>query len=201
MAIRYDFYQSPDTMGTFRKRYHARPVHNSKVSEKRLVRDVSRQSGIPESGVIAVLSGLSATLVDHLSEGRTVKVPELGTFQISLRCPETRKPSDTRAKSIKVKSIHLRPEKELVKAVANEAKFVRTRWKVHSSEKSTLDDLTVLVRDYLAKNTFLNRRTLEALAHLTRATAIDRLHKLVEAGILQNISPNRQQPLYVLAEK
>ncbi len=197
MAIQYDFYQSPYTMGTQRKRYHARPVHFLNVSGEALVKEICNRGSLHTAEVKAVLTALNETLIDFLSKGYQVQVPGVGGFHISLSCTETRRPSDTRSKSIKVKNVTVRPEKDLVKQVASKATFVRTRWKVHSEEKQTLNDLIVLVKDFMSKNPYLRRADLERIGKLTRSTAINRLHELVEQGYLENASTDKHHPIYV----
>jgi len=201
MAIEYDFYQSPHTIGTTRKRYHARPVHFSNVSGDELVKNICNRGSLHLAEVKAVLTALNETLVDFLSKGHQVQVPGIGGFHISLSCPETRRPSDTRAASIKVKTVTVRPEKDFVKQVASKAKFVRTRWKVHSEERYSLNDLAVLVKAFLSNHPYLQRADLERIGELTRTTAVNRLRELVAQGYLKNISPDKHHPLYVWCDK
>ncbi len=197
MTIQYDFYQSPHTIGTTRKRYHARVVRARNVNGKDFVREVVRRTAFSVAEVTATLIAVNETLTDLLSQGHNVKVPGIGSFQISLSCPETRRPGDTRAGSIKVKTVHLRPEKALVSAVSNRATFVRARWKVHSNERLSLTDLARIVKEHLASHPYLRRADLEQLAGLTRTTAVNRLREMVAQGYIENVSSDRHHPLYV----
>ena len=98
MAIKFEFYESPNTIGTRKKRYHARVVNWQRINTDYLAREIQYGSSLTVADIKATIISLSEKLAYYLKDGARVHIEGIGYFHISLTCPETRTPSSTRAK-------------------------------------------------------------------------------------------------------
>lgn len=199
MAFQYDLHENPNPYGNNKKRYHARPASNGTMSAEQLIEHMSKHNGLSKAVNSSILMTLHEVLVERLSEGENINIPGLGNLQATLSCPETRTPNATRAGSIKIKSVKLKAEKELIKEVTRKAKFVRTRFKTHSLKYGD-EELISLIITYFNDHDFITRRTLENEFGLQPRTANNKLKQLVKDSILKNVSPDIHHPMYVLTE-
>ena len=135
MAIKFEFYRTPDTEGTSKKRYYARVVNFRHVSTDALASSIQQRCTLTEADVHAVLVSLGQELAWHLKEGERVHVEGLGYFQVTLKCPETKNPKDTRSRDVKVRTVRFRPDKRLLELMRN-AETERSDIRPHSAKCS-----------------------------------------------------------------
>ncbi|MCS2446918.1 hypothetical protein NXU86_21065 [Phocaeicola vulgatus] len=117
MAIKFEFYESPNTIGTRKKRYHARVVNWQRINTDYLAREIQYGSSLTVADIKATIISLSEKLAYYLKDGARVHIEGIGYFHISLTCPETRTPSSTRANKVKFKSVTFRADKYLEASV------------------------------------------------------------------------------------
>ena len=159
MAVKFEFYESPNTIGTRKKRYHARVVNRERISTDHLAQEIHHSSSLTVADIKATIIALSEKLAYHLKDGARVHIEGIGYFHISLTCPETPTPHSTRANNVKFKSVTFRADKYLKKQLAD----VKTK-------------------------RVLTRRDFEQLFTLTRATAGRYITRLAKEKKLCNIS-------------
>lgn len=196
MSLKYDLYQSANTQGTKFPHYHARPVQNQVCSEETLCRHISQRIKFKPEEVSAILSALKEELIEHLSEGRTVQLDEIGNFQVTLKCPSARSTSEIRASSISIGGVSFRPKKRFMQRLRGETEFERVQYKNHSVHASA-DDVVAILDEFFASHDFITRRDLERIAGLTRSTAVNRIKALIREGYLKNVSHDMRHPVYV----
>lgn len=194
MSIKFEFYETPRPQGSNKKRYHARVVSNQTVTTKKLTQEIQNHMGTNRADVLAALSLLGDALVDHLLEGEHVHLEGIGYFGVSLSCPETRNPKDTRAPSVKVKTVTFRPDKQLKRKMLD-ADIIRSDHRPHSMNHSS-QALDELLTNYFAQHPTLCRRTFQQIALLTQSTAHRLLKRLVADGKLRNVGLPRT-PVYM----
>ena len=161
MAIEFEFYQSPHTFGEKTKKYYPKVVNYRTVTTQELAEEIHSGSTLTTADIRATIDALSYQIAQHLSESERVHVEGIGFFEVSLQCPETENPKETRAGKVKFKSVNFRADKAL-KERMHKAQTIRSKRKVHSSAFSPekMDEkLTV----YFQTNLFLMRRDLEQL--------------------------------------
>ena len=90
MAVKFEFYESPNTIGTRKKRYHARVVNRERISTDHLAQEIHHSSSLTVADIKATIIALSEKLAYHLKDGARVHIEGIGYFHISLTCPETR---------------------------------------------------------------------------------------------------------------
>ena len=105
MAVKFEFYESPNTIGTRKKRYHARVVNRERISTDHLAQEIHHSSSLTVADIKATIIALSEKLAYHLKDGARVHIEGIGYFHISLTCPETPTPHSTRANNVKFKSV------------------------------------------------------------------------------------------------
>ena len=89
MAVKFEFYESPNTIGTRKKRYHARVVNRERISTDHLAQEIHHSSSLTVADIKATIIALSEKLAYHLKDGARVHIEGIGYFHISLTCPET----------------------------------------------------------------------------------------------------------------
>lgn len=193
MAIKFEFYESPHTIGKRKKRYHARVVNWQHVDTDQLAREIQRGSTLTVADVKATLISLSEKLAEYLKDGARVHMEGIGYFHVSLDCPEDTDPKATRAHDVHFKSVTFRADKYLKKELAG-LKTERSEFKTHSAQL-TGEEMDDVLTEYFRTNSVLTRREFEKLCKLTRATAGRYINRLVEEGKLRNISIPRN-PIY-----
>lgn len=196
MAIQFEFYESPNTIGTRKKRYHARVVNWQNVTTDRLAEEIHASCTLTVADIKATIISLSEKLAQHLQDGERVHIEGLGYFHVSLACPETRTPKSTRAGQVKVKSVTFRADQQLKSRMVT-VKMSRSKIKIHSAqwgEEALEEELTT----YFRTNPVLTRRLFQFEFSLTRTTAGRILNRLREENKLKNIS-TRFNPIYIPA--
>lgn len=197
MAIKFEFYRTPDTEGTSKKRYYARVVNFRHVSTDALASSIQQRCTLTEADVHAVLVSPGQELAWHLKEGERVHVEGLGYFQVTLKCPETKNPKDTRSRDVKVRTVRFRPDKRLLELMRN-AETERSDIRPHSAKCSD-EKLEKLLAEFFGNGEVLTRQKLEDICGFTRSTAARVIKKLVEEGRLKNVGA-RTHPIYVPAK-
>ena len=193
MAIKFEFYESPNTLGTRKKRYHARVVNWQRINTDYLAREIQYGSSLTVADIKATIISLSEKLAYYLKDGARVHIEGIGYFHISLTCPETRTPSSTRANKVKFKSVTFRADKYL-KHQLSDVKTERSKYKPHSMPV-TKESIDEALTEYFLTNSVLTRRKFESLCGLTRATAGRYIAQLAKDKKLRNISIPRN-PIY-----
>lgn len=169
MAVKFEFYESPNTIGTRKKRYHARVVNRERISTDHLAQEIHHSSSLTVADIKATIIALSEKLAYHLKDGARVHIEGIGYFHISLTCPETPTPHSTRANNVKFKSVTFRADKYLKKQLAD-VKTERSKYKPHSIPV-TNEEIDKGLTEYFLTHSVLTRRDFEQLFTLTRATA------------------------------
>lgn len=197
MAIKFEFYRTPVTAGTHKKRYYPKVVRARRVETDQLSKEIHKRCTLTVSDVRAVLISLSEQLAAHLENGERVHVEGLGYFYVTLKSPEVRDPKTTRATSVKVKTVRFCPDAEL-KELLEGAEIKRSDWRPHSRVWS-FEEMEKRLADYFRTESFLTRRTFQELFTVTRTTVLRHIHRLLTEGKLRNAG-TRVQPVYVKGE-
>lgn len=195
MAIKFEFAPVPVPAGRPKKlRYYPKVVNRRTVSTSDIVKDIEMACTLTRTDVVAVLDALNRSLVEWLKDGWRVHLDGVGYFDVSLAAPETRNPKDTRASSVKFKSVNFRADKELRYRVA-ELTAERSKYS-HGSAKLSEVAIDMKLTEFFTENKVLFRRDIEKICRMTRTTAGRCLNRLQEEKKLKNIN-TKQQPVYV----
>lgn len=105
------------------ERAYPRLVTGKALTPKKFQRRVAEKAGLEESQVAAVLDAARAVLLEELREQQTVKMPELGTFSVSLK-GDLNEGEQLVADSAKLK-INFRPERSLMESFEKDLNYER----------------------------------------------------------------------------
>ena len=198
MSILYDLYASPSSEANEEStpRYHARVVNRQTLDPDTLVDRICERSTLGRGDILALFEELGHEMKQQLLAGNAVVLPNIGTFTLSLHAPADANPNTSRAEQIQVKRIEFRAESKLRTEIVQTATFERSANKIHSASL-TNEEVNKLVDSYMKEHSFITRKTLSELCHLTKGTALNQIRRLVNEGILIN-SNTPHQPIYVL---
>lgn len=182
MAAEYEFFLTPQRKDSDKVCYHARMVVKETVTNKELVRKVSKRCVVKEGGVVAVLDELVHVIREELAEGNSVHIDGLGSFRISAHSPAVRSRDELRAESIKFRNIIYTPEKRLRKLLRG-VKFRKTT-SAHVSSNIDEAEIDRRLTEHFKQNSYISTREMQALCLLTHATALRRLKERVKNGTL-----------------
>ena len=194
MAIKFEFYQSPNPTGSKKKRYHARVVSNKPVNTDELAEEIHAGCTLTVADIKATIISLSHKMAEHLCNGEKVHIDGIGYFQPTLKCPETRTPSATRAQQVRFKSVKFRADIKLTDQVKT-AHTERSQVKRHSAVLSDIE-IDMKLTEYFLTNPVITRRDMERLCRFTTSTAGRHMVRLVKENKLKNINTYRN-PIYV----
>ncbi|MDY6113876.1 MAG: HU family DNA-binding protein, partial [Alloprevotella sp.] len=91
MAVKFDLHEKPRTNAAETVSYIPKLVSAGTVTLKQLCREISSGNSITPGDVKAVVSALCEHMSQHLSDGCTIDLDDLGTFRLSLK---SKKPID-----------------------------------------------------------------------------------------------------------
>ncbi len=85
--------------------YYGVPVVSGRVTEEEIATEICQRASLTRGDVLAVLSAVSDSLQNHLSEGRTVSLKGIGVFSVSassegVDTPEKCTPAKVKAQRI-----------------------------------------------------------------------------------------------------
>ncbi len=92
------------------KKYYAQAKSGGDITFKKLAQEISGGSTtVSDSDVLAVLNELAKLLKRHLSDGRTVRLGDIGSFYISLSSLGAESPAKFHQSMIKEGKMKFRP--------------------------------------------------------------------------------------------
>ena len=194
MAIKFEFYESPNPTGTEEKRFHARTVSPGNIDTDYLAKEIHAASTLTVADIKATLFSLGEKLAQHLENGERIYLKDIGYFQVTLTCPSTSIPKSTRSGQVKFKSVAFRADKTLKQRLIN-AKTERSDTKRHSNELSD-SEIEKILTGYFAQNPVITRLTFQKLTGFIAGKACRTIKLLKEEGKLKNISTPRN-PIYM----
>lgn len=100
-------------------KYYPCAVHDGEVNLSRLASIVASQSTVSRADCYGVIVALTQAIADSLSQGKIVKIDELGTFQITLKGLPADSPDDLGKSSIKEAKIIYKPTRDLKNTLKN----------------------------------------------------------------------------------
>jgi predicted histone-like DNA-binding protein len=195
MGYKYDFYRSPVPKSSNRKEtYHARVVSSGTVDAREIAERIHSASSATVGDVLLVMDQLVEQIIFQLSRGMRVSIPGLGVFELTLENRPVASPREIRSESIRVKSVILRPDRNMKSALS---KFTAVRTEVKNHSRTVSDaEIDALLTGYFMEHEYLTSRDFRSLCRLTESTAIRRLRRLRSEGKIKATGHPRF-PLYI----
>jgi predicted histone-like DNA-binding protein len=109
----------PGVKGGGVKKCYAIPVHGSEISLEGLTRGIEKASTVSGADIRAVLYAMVEEAVEGLSDGRIVRLGDLGSLRITLSSEGKDTPEEVTAASVKKAGVIFTPGKKLQQMLQN----------------------------------------------------------------------------------
>jgi len=115
----------PGVAGGGVKKWYASPVHDKEVSLEGLTKAIERTSTVNGADIRAVLYAMVENAVDGLSEGRIIRLGDLGSLRITLSSEGKTTAEEVTAAAVKKAGVIFTPGKKLQEMLKT-AKFTKS---------------------------------------------------------------------------
>ena len=190
MAINIEWQVKPPGKHDSKPQMFPRITDSEIVNEQQLAELVASHGTLSRGNAKAALNDLAEVMAGLLREGKTINIPSLGSFRLSVGTDsEIRPDSDRRMQSIVVRGVNFQPDQELMDAIGKPT-FL---WKPTTGVAiaPTADQLIPQLLTYFKTHDSITREDFERTFGLKRTTAYMRLKELVEMGVIQAIGYGR----------
>ena len=201
MAVKFDLHEKPRTNPDDPVSYIPRLVSSGTVTLKQLCHEINAGNSITPSDVKAVLSALSAYMAQHLRDGHTIDIDDLGTFRLSLK---SLKPIDyfddnTAARQLALSRIIFTPKKEFFHR-CTPLSYHRVDKPRRKSPVLTDDQILERMAVYMSqvKEPLFTTRDFMHATGIGHTTACKRLKSLVASGRIKRMGHDLHHPYYIL---
>jgi predicted histone-like DNA-binding protein len=103
----------PGVVGGGTKKYYASPVHGREITLEGLTKGIEKTSTVSGADIRAVLYALVEEAVTGLSEGRIIRLGDLGSLRISISSDGKDTPEQVNASAVKKAGVIFTPGKKL----------------------------------------------------------------------------------------
>ncbi len=202
MAINIEWQVKPPVKGDEKEeksKMFPRIIDSKTVGEQRLAELMAAHGSLSRGNAKAALNDLAEVMAELLGEGKTIEIPMLGSFKLSIGTDaEIHPDSDGRMQSIVVRGVNFQPDKQLMEAIG----YPTFQWKPTTGVAiaPTVSQLIPQLNDYFQKHDSITRAEFEHLFRLKRTTAYKRLKELTEKGVIEAVGSGRETK-YVRKEK
>lgn len=195
--ILFDYYSVPNPNDKHDIRYCVRPVTQRVVSVDDLASQIEKECTLTEADVKAVIAALSNNIANRLASGERVYLPQLGYFNIKLKCDGKIDPKKTKAHHISFDTMTFQPDKAFKSQVVG-MKFRRCPLR-HSKCPGEAEILSALKNHFNSKNAYITRSFFESTFGVSRATALRIIKDLLKSDKLVNTN-TKHNPIYSKGE-
>lgn len=168
-----------------------RIVNSEVVDEDALAKIISTYDTYTRGQVKGILTNFGETVAKLLVEGKTIQLPYLGTFRLTVGTAGIVAPSTPySARSIEVRGVNFQPAKELMNSISN-PRF-RTVARNAATIVPSASDLVAPLSKFFESHGSITNSEFAALFKQKCTTAHDRLDELQEMGVIRTVESNRE---------
>ena len=192
MAINIEWQVKPPGKHDSKPQMFPRITDSEIVNEQQLAELVASHGTLSRGNVKTALNDLAEVMAGLLKEGKTISIPSLGSFKLSIGTDSEIPPdSDRRMQSIIVRGVNFQPDQELLDAIGKPT-FL---WKPTTGVAiaPTLEQIIPQLLTYFNAHDSITRDEFERIFGLKRTTAYMRLKELVKRGVIQAIGNGRER--------
>lgn len=190
MAINIEWQIKPPGKSEGKPQMFPRITDSEIVNEQQLAELISSHGTLSRGNAKAALNDLAEVMADLLRGGKTIHIPLLGSFKLSIGTDSTIHPdSDRRMQSIVVRGVNFQPAQELIDTIGQPA----FQWMPTTGVAiaPTADQLIPQLLTYLQTHGSITRDDFERTFGLKRTTAYSRLKELVKMGVIVAVGSGR----------
>ena len=192
MAINIEWQVKPPGKHDSKPQMFPRITDSEIVNEQQLAELVASHGTLSRGNAKTALNDLAEVMAGLLKEGKTISIPSLGSFKLSIGTDSEIPPdSDRRMQSIIVRGVNFQPDQELLDAIGKPT-FL---WKPTTGVAiaPTLEQIIPQVLTYFNAHDSITRDEFERIFGLKRTTAYMRLKELKEMGVIQTVGNGRER--------
>ena len=192
MAINIEWQVKPPGKHDSKPQMFPRITDSEIVNEQQLAELVASHGTLSRGNVKTALNDLAEVIAGLLKEGKTISIPSLGSFKLSIGTDSEIPPdSDRRMQSIIVRGVNFQPDQELLDAIGKPT-FL---WKPTTGVAiaPTLEQIIPQLLTYFNAHDCITRDEFERIFGLKRTTAYMRLKELKEMGVIQTVGNGRER--------
>ena len=169
------------------------------VGEQQLAELMASHGSLSRGNAKTALNDLVDVMATLLREGKTINLPQLGSFKLSIGTDaEIHPDSDRRMKSIVVRGVNFHPAQAFMDAIGKPSFQWRPTTGV--AVAPTAAQLIPRLMAYFQTHCSITRAESEHTFGLKRTTAYSRLKELEEMGVIQAVG-NGKETLYISRKK
>ena len=192
MAINIEWQVKPPGKHDSKPQMFPRITDSEIVNEQQLAELVASHGTLSRGNVKTALNDLAEVMAGLLKEGKTISIPSLGSFKLSIGTDSEIPPdSDRRMQNIIVRGVNFQPDQELLDAIGKPT-FL---WKPTTGVAiaPTLEQIIPQLLTYFNAHDSITRDEFERIFGLKRTTAYMRLKELKEMGVIQTVGNGRER--------
>ena len=192
MAINIEWQVKPPGKHDSKPQMFPRITDSEIVNEQQLAELVASHGTLSRGNVKTALNDLAEVMAGLLKEGKTISIPSLGSFKLSIGTDSEIPPdSDRRMQNIIVRGVNFQPDQELLDAIGKPT-FL---WKPTTGVAiaPTLEQIIPQLLIYFNAHDSITRDEFERIFGLKRTTAYMRLKELKEMGVIQTVGNGRER--------
>lgn len=190
MAINIEWQIKPPGKSEGKPQMFPRITDSEIVNEQQLAELISSHGTLSRGNAKAALNDLAEVMADLLRGGKTIHIPLLGSFKLSIGTDSTIHPdSDRRMQSIVVRGVNFQPAQELIDTIGQPAFLWEPTTGVAIAPPA--DQLIPQLLTYLQTHGSITRDDFERTFGLKRTTAYSRLRELVKMGVIVAVGSGR----------
>ena len=192
MAINIEWQVKPPGKHDSKPQMFPRITDSEIVNEQQLAELVASHGTLSRGNIKTALNDLAEVIAGLLKEGKTISIPSLGSFKLSIGTDSEIPPdSDRRMQSIIVRGVNFQPDQELLDAIGKPT-FL---WKPTTGVAiaPTLEQIIPQLLTYFNAHDSITRDEFERIFGLKRTTAYMRLKELVKMGVIVAVGNGRER--------
>ena len=199
MAINIEWQVKPPSKHEDKPQMFPRITDSEIVSEQQLAELMASHGSLSRGNAKTALEDLAEVMATLLREGKTINLPQLGSFKLSIGTDaEIHPDSDRRMKSIVVKGVNFQPAQEFMDAIGKPS----FQWKPTTGVAiaPSADQIVPRLAKYFQTHDSITRAEFERTFGLKRTTAYSRLKELEEMGVIQTVGHGKET-IYISRKK
>lgn len=197
MAINIEWQVKPPSKTEDKPQMFPRITDSEIVNERQLAELMASHGSLSRGNAKSALGDLAEVMADLLKEGKTINIPSLGSFKLSIGTDsEVHPDSDRRMQSIVVRGVNFKPDQDLMDAIGKPT----FQWKPTTGVAiaTTADQLIPQLLTYFKTHDSITRDEFERIFGLKRTTAYMRLKELEKKGVIQTVGCGRERKYVIL---
>ena len=199
MAINIEWQVNPSVKKEEKLRLFPRIIDSEIVCEQQLAELMASHGSLSRGNAKTALDDLAEVMATLLREGKTINLPQLGSFKLSIGTDaEIHTDSNRRMRSIVVRGVNFRPAQEFMNAIGKPT----FQWKPTAGVAiaPAAAQLIPRITEYYQTHDSITRAEFERTFGLKRTTAYSRLKELEEMGVIQTVGHGKDT-VYISRKK